>query len=56
MPSLVAASSAALPADLKFSPADVAYLMSVDAATREAAIKSRRNDLAALQQGAKLNK
>jgi hypothetical protein len=52
----VGSSSAQLPADLHFSPADVAYLASADAATRDAAISRRREQMEALQQAAWLTK
>ena len=38
-----------IPDDLHFSPADLAYLASVDAATREAAMHRQREDLQAIR-------
>ena len=50
-----AAETATIPAELHFSPSDVAYLQSVDATTREAALRRRRDDIEALQRVARLS-
>jgi hypothetical protein len=43
-----------IPADLHFSPADIAYLNSVDQATRDLAIQERRENRLALQRASKM--
>jgi hypothetical protein len=43
-----------IPADLRFSPADINYLNSLDPAARELAVQHRREDLQALRASAKL--
>lgn len=47
-------STASIPADLHFSPAGIAYLESVDARTREAAIQRRRDEIQAQQRASKM--
>jgi hypothetical protein len=47
--------TASIPADLHFSPADITYLNSLDPAARDAAIQRQRDNLQALKQAAKLS-